>query len=74
MFVDPFHSPYEFQMLAGMDFEMTTMMKTGIKYFAGRNDNQNHAMHVLPVQESNIFLVQKRLMQLCAEMIIVYTQ
>ena len=74
LFIDPFRSPYEFQMLASMDYDMTTVMKTRLKYFIGRNDNRNHSMHVLTVQEHNTFLVQKRLMQLCAEMIIGYTQ
>ena len=74
LFIDPFRSPYEFQMLASMDYDMTAIMKTKRKYFIGRNDNRNHSMHVLAVQEHNTFLVQKRLMQLCAEMIIGYTQ
>ena len=49
-------------------------MKVKNKYFAGRNDNRNHSMHVLSVQENTTFMVQKRLMQLCAEMVIAYTQ
>lgn len=74
LFVDPFRSPYDFQMLASMDYEMTAIMKTRRKYFIGRNDNRDYSMQVFTVQESNTFLIQKRLMQLCAEMIVGYTQ
>ena len=75
LFVEPFRSPYEFQMLGSMDFDMTMIMKTKKKYFVGRSDNRsNHSMHVFAIQENNTFLVQKRLMQLCAEMVIAYTQ
>lgn len=74
LFIDPFHSPYEFQMMMGMDFPLANSMKAKYKYFAGRIDNRNKSMQVLTVQENTIFLVQKRLMQLCAEMVIAYTQ
>ena len=46
LFVEPFRSPYEFQMLGSMDFDMTNIMKTKKKYFAGRNDNRNNTMQV----------------------------
>lgn len=74
LFIDPFHSPYEFQMMMGIDLPLANSMKAKYKYFAGRNDNRNKSMQILTVQENTIFLVQKRLMQLCAEMVIAYTQ